>query len=70
MPFSGVSSSPGFWRNDAQPNNPYMLPAERALSANDQRLRFVFSGRFDLPFGDEDEGKKPTGVICQAVRQY
>jgi len=46
-----------------QPNNPYLLPAERALSANDQRHRFVFSGTFDLPFGDEDEAKKATSAI-------
>lgn len=45
-----------------QPNSPYLLQEERALSANDQRHRFVFSGTFDLPFGDEDEGKKPSGV--------
>jgi hypothetical protein len=32
-----------------QPENPYALRAERALSANDQRHRFVFSGAFDLP---------------------
>jgi len=50
---------------DEQPNNPYLLPAERALSANDQRHRFVFSGTFDLPFGDEDEGKKPTSAIAK-----
>jgi hypothetical protein len=50
---------------DEQPTNPYLLPAERALSANDQRHRFVFSGTFDLPFGDEDEGKKPTGAIAK-----
>jgi hypothetical protein len=50
---------------DEQPNNPYLLPAERAFSANDQRHRFVFSGTFDLPFGDEDEGKKPTGAIAK-----
>jgi hypothetical protein len=50
---------------DEQPNNPYLLRAERALSANDQRHRFVFSGTFDLPFGDEDEGKKPTGAIAK-----
>ncbi|HST10697.1 MAG TPA: TonB-dependent receptor [Terriglobales bacterium] len=48
-----------------QPQNPYLLPAERALSANDQRHRFVFSGTFDLPFGDEDEGKKPSGAIAK-----
>ena len=40
---------------DEQPQNPYALGKERALSANDQRQRFVFSGTFDLPFGDEDE---------------
>src|SRR5215469_1918628 len=46
-----------------QPNDPYFLEGEEALSANDQRQRFVFSGTFDLPFGDEDEGKRPTGLI-------
>lgn len=30
---------------DEQPENPYLLPAVRALSANDQRHRFVFSER-------------------------
>jgi hypothetical protein len=48
-----------------QPENPYLLPAERALSSNDQRHRFVFSGTFDLPFGDEDEGKKPSRTIAK-----
>jgi len=48
-----------------QPNNPYLLQEERALSANDQRHRFVFSGTFDLPFGDEDEGKKPSGIASK-----
>jgi len=48
---------------DEQPENPYLLPAERALSLNDQRHRFVFSGTFDLPIGDEDEGKKSGGPI-------
>jgi hypothetical protein len=47
---------------DEEPNNPYGLSAERALSANDQRHRFVFSGTFDLPFGDEDEGKKSSSL--------
>jgi len=50
---------------DEQPQNPYDLPVERALSANDQRHRFVFSGTFDLPFGDEDEGKKPSGLTAK-----
>lgn len=48
-----------------QPNNPHFLQGERALSANDQRHRFVFSGTFDLPFGDEDEGKKPSGLTSK-----
>lgn len=48
-----------------QPNNPYLLQQERALSANDQRHRFVFSGTFDLPFGDEDEGKRPSGITSK-----
>ena len=47
-----------------QPENPYLLHAERALSANDQRHRFVFSGTFDLPFGDEGEGGKP-GMVAK-----
>ena len=48
-----------------QPQNPYDIRAERSLSANDQRHRFVFSGTFDLPFGDEDEGEKPTGIVAK-----
>jgi outer membrane receptor for ferrienterochelin and colicin len=48
-----------------QPQNPYLLPAERALSANDQRHRFVFSGTFDLPFGEEEDGKQTSGVIAK-----
>lgn len=46
-----------------QPENPDSLHAERAVSANDQRHRFVFSGTFDLPFGDEEDGKKSPGAI-------
>jgi hypothetical protein len=48
-----------------QPENPYSLHAERALSSNDQRHRFVFSGTFDLPFADEEAGKKPSGLIAK-----
>ena len=48
-----------------QPENPYSLAAERALSANDQRHRFVFSGIFDLPFGDEEGGKTPSRAIAR-----
>jgi len=50
-----------------QPENPYSLRSERALSSNDQRHRFVFSGTFDLPFVDEEDGKKSTGVIAKVL---
>ncbi len=48
-----------------QPQNPYMIRAEHALSSNDQRHRFVLSGTFDLPIGDEGETKNPSGVIAK-----
>jgi outer membrane receptor protein involved in Fe transport len=44
-----------------QPANPYNLQAERALSLQDVRNRFIVSGVFELPFGDEEgkgKGKK------------
>ena len=44
---------------EEQPQNPYDVAAERALSRYDQRHRFVFSGLFDLPIGDE-EGQPRT----------
>ena len=50
-----------------QPENPYLLHAERTLSSNDQRHRFVFSGTFDLPFADEEDGKKSSGVIAKVL---
>lgn len=40
---------------DEQPQNPYNLAAERGFSRNHQEQRLVFSGTFDLPFGDEDK---------------
>lgn len=42
---------------DEQPQSPYMLAAERSFSANDQRHRFVFSGLFELPIGEEEDRK-------------
>ncbi|HZS04254.1 MAG TPA: TonB-dependent receptor [Blastocatellia bacterium] len=39
---------------DEQPQNPYDLRAERALSRQDQRQRFVLSGVFNI-FGDADD---------------
>ena len=40
---------------DEQPQDPYDLIDERGLSRNHQAHRFVFSGTFDLPFGEEEE---------------
>ena len=40
---------------DEQPQNPYDLRAERALSRQDVRHRFVLSALFELPFGEEEE---------------
>jgi hypothetical protein len=48
---------------DEQPQNPFDLRAERSLSRNDQRHRFVFSALFDLPFGQIENGKKPKGAL-------
>jgi hypothetical protein len=42
---------------DEQPANPYDLHAERALSRQDVRQRFVLSALFELPFGDDEEDK-------------
>ena len=40
---------------DEQPQNPFDLRSERALSRQDVRHRFVLNGLFDLPFGEEEE---------------
>jgi hypothetical protein len=42
---------------DEQPQNPYNLRAERALSRQDIRHRFVLSSLFDLPIGEDEENK-------------
>ncbi len=42
---------------DEQPQNPFDLRAERALSRQDVRHRLVVSSLFDLPFGEEDASK-------------
>jgi hypothetical protein len=44
---------------DAQPQNPFNLPAENALSSQHQQQRFVFNALWDLPIGgDKDHGGK------------
>ena len=40
---------------DQQPQDPFNLAAENALSLQHQRQRFVFSALVDLPIGDEDD---------------
>jgi hypothetical protein len=42
---------------DEQPQNPFDLRAESALSRQDARQRFVVSSLFDLPFAEEEESK-------------
>jgi hypothetical protein len=44
---------------DEQPQNPYNLHAERGLSRQDARNRFVVNSLFDLPIGEDenDQGK-------------
>lgn len=51
-----------------QPQNPFNLAAERALSLQDQRHRFVANALWELPIGDEDETGKPPasrGVLTR-----
>jgi hypothetical protein len=47
---------------DEQPQNPYNLHAERSLSRQDVRNRFVVNALFDLPIGEDekDRGKSQT----------
>ncbi len=44
---------------DEQPNNPFDLAAERALSRQDQRHRLVFNALWELPVGDDEDAKQP-----------
>jgi hypothetical protein len=41
---------------DEQPQNPYNLHAERSLSRQDVRNRFVMNALFDLPIGEDEKG--------------
>jgi len=40
---------------DEQPQNPFNLRAENAVSRQHQQQRFVFHALFDLPIGDEED---------------
>ena len=48
---------------DEQPENPFVLVAEHALSRQDQRHRLVFNALWELPIGDEEAGKPPTNNL-------
>jgi hypothetical protein len=43
---------------DEQPQNPFKLPAENAVSRQHQQQRFVFDALWDLPIGNEDKSGK------------
>src|SRR6202011_1615240 len=40
---------------DEQPQSPFNLRAENALSRQHQRQRFVFNALWDLPIGEEED---------------
>jgi hypothetical protein len=54
--FSKVTDDASTWAE--QPQNPYAAWQDRALSLFDVRNRFVLSGLFDLPIGDEKSTAK------------
>jgi hypothetical protein len=47
---------------DEQPQNPYNLSAERGLSRQDNRHRFVVSSLFDLPIGEDENDQKTAST--------
>src|SRR6267154_1410117 len=55
---------------DEQPQNPFNLHAENAVSRQHQQQRFVFNALWDLPIGEEEEkpggSKEKTGWITEA----
>ncbi|MDQ2841615.1 MAG: hypothetical protein M3Y72_11375 [Acidobacteriota bacterium] len=51
-----------------QPQNPYNLRTDRALSLNDQEHRLVMNGTFDLPIGDEDAPGTPQNLFTKIFK--
>src|SRR5713101_4642117 len=55
---------------DEQPQNPFDLRAENAVSRQHQQQRFVFNALWELPIGDEEEksgkAEENTGWLTQA----
>jgi len=50
-----------------QPENPFALFSERALSRQDQRHRLVFNALWELPIGDEEAGKPPKDDLFTKI---
>lgn len=54
---------------DEQPQNPFNLRSENAISRQHQQQRFVFNALWDLPIGDEEEkggkAKENTGWLAE-----
>jgi hypothetical protein len=56
---------------DEQPQNPFNLAAERALSRQHQQHDFVFNALWELPIGDEeDKPAKPENNPSLLVRTF
>src|SRR5260370_15001336 len=55
---------------DEQPQNPFDLRAENAVSRQHQQQRFVFNALWELPIGDEEDtggkSEENTGWLTQA----
>ncbi len=47
---------------DEQPQNPFDIAAEHALSRQDQRHLLVFSALWELPIGEDDDSPKQTAA--------
>ena len=58
---SKVTDDASSW--EEQPQNPYAAFKDRALSLFNVPQRFVFSGLFDLPIGDEEGASAPHGLL-------
>ncbi len=56
---------------DEQPQNPFNLRADNAVSRQHQQQRFVFNALWDLPIGDEeDEGGKSQGSVSWLTQTF
>jgi hypothetical protein len=48
---------------DEQPQNPFDLAVENALSRQHQQQRFVFNALWELPVGDEEGLREPSVIL-------